>query len=70
VEEDDTVDLIAMLSGKRNNIPVYVVYHMGVWSAAVVWQQGNRYNLTTCCLVSCKTQPWACIHAQAVNDET
>jgi len=70
VEEDDTVVLFSMLSGKRNNIPVYVVYHMGVWSPAVVWQQGNRHRLTTCCLVSCKTQPWACIHAKAVNHET
>jgi len=59
-----------MLSGKRNNISVYVVYHMGVWSPAVVWQQGNRHRLTTCRLVSCKTQPWACIQAKAVNHET
>jgi len=42
VEEDDTVVLFAMRYGKRNNIPIYLVYHMGIWWPAVVWQQGNR----------------------------
>jgi len=70
VEDDDTVVLFSMLFGKRNNIPVYMVYHMGVWSPAVAWQQGNRHRLTTCCLVSCKAKSWACIHAKAVNHET
>ena len=70
VDEDDTVVLFAMRSGKRNNIPVYAVFHLGIWSPAVVWQQGNRNRLTTCCLLSCKTQPWACIHAKAVNYKT
>ena len=70
VDEDDMVVFLAMRSGKRNNIPIYVVYHMGIWSPAVVWQQGNRHRLTTCCLLSCKTQPWACIHAKAFKNET
>jgi len=70
VEEDDTVVLFAMRSGKRHNIPIYVVHHMGIWSPAVVWQQGKRHRPTTCCLLWCKTQPWACIHAKAVNHET
>jgi len=70
VKDDDTVVLFSMLSGKRNNIPVYIVYHMGVWSPAVPCQQGNRHRLTTCCLVSCKAKSWACIHAKAVNHET
>ena len=69
VGEDDTVVLFAMRSGKRNNIPIYVFHHMGIWSPAVVWQQGNRHRLTTCCLLSCMTQPWACIHAKAVNHD-
>jgi len=70
VKKDDTVVLFTMCCGKRNNIPISVVYHMGIWSPAVVWQQGNRHRLTTYCLLSCKTQPWACIQDKAVNHET
>ena len=57
VDEDGTVVLFAMRSGKRNNIPIYAVFHFRIWSPAVLWQQGNRNRLTKCCLLSCRTPP-------------
>jgi len=64
----DTAVHLALLAGKKANVPILAVSYEGIWSPAIVRRQGNKHKLATCFLLSCASHPWGCIHAQAVNE--
>jgi len=64
----ETAVHLALLAGKKANVPILAVSYEGIWSPAIVRRQGNKHKLVTCFLLSCASQPWGCIHAQAVNE--
>jgi len=65
-----TITYLVLHSGKRRNIPVYVVYYNDAWAPVVVRPTANKFKLATCCQMPCQTRPWGCIHAKAVNKIT
>jgi len=59
-----------MKAGRRQNVPIYVVFYDGTWTAVVIRSSSNKVKLATCCQLSCKSRPWGCIYAKAVNKLT
>ncbi|GAB0495956.1 hypothetical protein MMPV_007266 [Pyropia vietnamensis] len=57
-------------AGRRQNVPVYAVGYNGTWSAVVIRPTSNKFWLATCIQLSCKSRPWGCVHAKAVNKLT
>jgi len=65
-----TITYDVMKAGRRQNVPIYVVFYDGTWTAVVIRPSSNKFKLATCCQLSCKSRPWGCIHAKAVNKLT
>lgn len=55
---------------RRRNVPIYAVGYGVMWTAVGVRPTSNKYKLATCLEFSCKSRPWGCIHAKAVNKFT
>jgi len=58
------------MAGRRRNVPIYAVRYDNMWTAVVIRPTSNKFKLATCCQHSCKSRPWGCIHAKAVNKIT
>jgi len=65
-----TITYYVTQAGLRKNVPIYVVCYDGMWAAVAIRPSSNKFKLTTCCQLSCKSRPWGCIHAKAVNKIT
>ena len=65
-----TIAYYVTQAGLRKNVPIYVVFYEGVWTAVAIRPSSNKFKLATCCQLSCKSRPWGCIHAKAVNKIT
>jgi len=65
-----TITYYVTQAGMRKNVPIYVVFYEGVWTAVAIRPSSNKFKLATCCQLSCKSHPWGCIHAKAVNKIT
>jgi len=65
-----TITYQALHTGKRNNVPIHVVFYNDAWAPVVVRPTANKFKLATCFQLPCQTRPWGCIHAKAVNKVT
>jgi len=55
----DTAVHLALLAGKKANVPILAVTYEGIWSPAIVRRQGNKHKLDTSFLLSCGATPGA-----------
>jgi len=65
-----TIIYEGMQAGRRQNVPIYVVFYDGTWTAVVIRPSSNKFQPATRCQLSCKSRPRGRIHAKAVNKLT
>jgi len=65
-----TITYHVLMAGRRRNVPIYAVRYDSMCTAVFIRPTSNKFKLATCCQLSCKSRPWGCIHAKAVNKNT
>ena len=51
-----TITYEGMQAGRRQNVPIYVVFYDGTWTAVVIRPSSNKFKPATCCQLSCKSR--------------